>query len=543
MTPGAWYVARMLESLDAWPINVALLGKGNTVGHEALHEQVLTGISGFKLHEDWGSTPAAIDACLRVADQTGVQVAIHTDTLNEAGYVQDTLAAIAGRGIHAYHTEGAGGGHAPDIITVAGQPHVLPSSTNPTRPHTVNTVDEHLDMLMVCHHLKPTVPEDLAFAESRIRPSTIAAEDLLHDLGAISMIGSDSQAMGRVGEVPLRTWQTAHVGKKRWGALPGDGPADNLRAQRYVAKYTICPAIAHGLDARGRLGRAGQARGPGALRAGVLRREALAGDQGRDDRLRRDGRRERVDPDAAAGAAAADVRGGRGDGGGDVGALRRAAGAGGRPRRPAGRAAAAGPGARHPPAHQGGHAEQRRAAADRGGARHVHGAGRRRGGGAVACGGPADGPAVLPVLMLPLLLLADSRLPSGGTPALDRPPSSSSHLANSCSAAGTRLDNEHYDPHHPRPAAVDRNCGAGGLLARRGARRGRSAVVARGRGGDAGSHRGRPARLCACPRGAVRDADAEAACGRLAAARRPRHAAAQRRLTTPAPAADRRERR
>ena len=248
VTPGAWYVARMLESLDAWPINIALLGKGNTVGHEALHEQVLTGISGFKLHEDWGSTPAAIDACLRVADQTGVQVAIHTDTLNEAGYVQDTLAAIAGRGIHAYHTEGAGGGHAPDIITVAGQPHVLPSSTNPTRPHTVNTVDEHLDMLMVCHHLKPTVPEDLAFAESRIRPSTIAAEDLLHDLGAISMIGSDSQAMGRVGEVPLRTWQTAHVGKKRWGALPGDGPADNLRAQRYVAKYTICPAIAHGLD-------------------------------------------------------------------------------------------------------------------------------------------------------------------------------------------------------------------------------------------------------------------------------------------------------
>jgi urease subunit alpha len=248
VTPGSWYVARMLESLDAVPLNIALLGKGNTVGVDALHEQVEAGVSGFKLHEDWGSTPAAIDACLRVADQTGVQVAIHTDTLNEAGYVQDTLAAIAGRGIHAYHTEGAGGGHAPDIITVAGEPHVLPSSTNPTRPHTVNTVDEHLDMLMVCHHLKPTVPEDLAFAESRIRPSTIAAEDLLHDLGAISMIGSDSQAMGRVGEVPLRTWQTAHVGKKRWGALPGDGAADNLRARRYVAKYTICPAIAHGLD-------------------------------------------------------------------------------------------------------------------------------------------------------------------------------------------------------------------------------------------------------------------------------------------------------
>jgi urease subunit alpha len=248
VTPGSWYVARILESLDEWPLNVALLGKGNTVGVDALHEQVEAGISGFKLHEDWGSTPAAIDACLRVADQTGVQVAIHTDTLNEAGYVADTLAAINGRGIHAYHTEGAGGGHAPDIITVAGQPNVLPSSTNPTRPHTVNTVDEHLDMLMVCHHLKPSVPEDLAFAESRIRPSTIAAEDLLHDLGAISMIGSDSQAMGRVGEVPLRTWQTAHVGKKRWGSLPGDGPADNLRAQRYVAKYTMCPAVAHGLD-------------------------------------------------------------------------------------------------------------------------------------------------------------------------------------------------------------------------------------------------------------------------------------------------------
>jgi len=249
VTPGAWYLARMLESLDELPVNVALLGKGNTVGEQALYEQVAAGASGFKLHEDWGSTPAAIDACLRVADDTGVQVAIHTDTLNEAGYVADTLAAIAGRTIHAYHTEGAGGGHAPDIITIAGEPHVLPSSTNPTRPHTVNTVDEHLDMLMVCHHLNPAVPEDLAFAESRIRPSTIAAEDLLHDLGAISMIGSDSQAMGRVGEVILRTWQTAHVMKRRFGALTGDPPtSDNLRARRYVAKYTICPAIAHGLD-------------------------------------------------------------------------------------------------------------------------------------------------------------------------------------------------------------------------------------------------------------------------------------------------------
>ncbi|MGI8799798.1 MAG: urease subunit alpha [Pseudonocardia sp.] len=248
VTPGAWYLARMLESLDEWPINIALLGKGNTVGVDALREQVAGGASGFKMHEDWGTTPAAIDACLRVADETGVQVAIHTDTLNESGYVADTLAAIAGRGIHAYHTEGAGGGHAPDIITVAGEPNVLPSSTNPTRPHTVNTHDEHLDMLTVCHHLNPSVPEDLAFAESRIRPSTMAAEDLLHDIGAISMIGSDSQAMGRVGEVIMRTWQTAHVGKQRWGALPGDGAADNLRARRYVAKYTICPAVAHGLD-------------------------------------------------------------------------------------------------------------------------------------------------------------------------------------------------------------------------------------------------------------------------------------------------------
>lgn len=265
VTPGAWNLARMLEAMDPLPVNVALLGKGNTVSVEALWEQLRAGASGFKLHEDWGTTPAAIDACLSVADASGVQVALHSDTLNEAGYVESTLAAIAGRAIHAYHTEGAGGGHAPDIITVASYPNVLPSSTNPTRPHTVNTIDEHLDMLMVCHHLNPSVPEDLAFAESRIRPSTIAAEDLLHDLGAISMIGSDSQAMGRIGEVVLRTWQTAHVMKRRRGYLSGDGceglsdaaraaephgrnGADNLRARRYVAKYTICPAVAAGID-------------------------------------------------------------------------------------------------------------------------------------------------------------------------------------------------------------------------------------------------------------------------------------------------------
>lgn len=248
VTPGAWHLARMLEALDSWPLNVALLGKGNTVSSEAMWEQLRGGAAGFKLHEDWGTTPAAIDACLTVAEAAGVQVNVHTDTLNEAGFVEDTLAAIKGRSIHAYHTEGAGGGHAPDIITVAAHPNVLPSSTNPTRPHTVNTLDEHLDMLMVCHHLNPSVPEDLAFAESRIRPSTIAAEDLLHDIGAISMIGSDSQAMGRIGEVVLRTWQTAHVMKRRRGALEGDGTADNNRVRRYVAKYTICPAIAHGLD-------------------------------------------------------------------------------------------------------------------------------------------------------------------------------------------------------------------------------------------------------------------------------------------------------
>ena len=248
VTPGAWYLARMLRALDDLPINVVLLGKGNSASPEALWEQLRAGASGFKLHEDWGSTPAAIDTCLSVAEQSGVQVALHSDTLNEAGFVEDTLAAIGGRAIHAYHTEGAGGGHAPDIIVVASHPNVLPSSTDPTRPYTVNTIDEHLDMLMVCHHLNPAVPEDLAFAESRIRPTTIAAEDVLHDMGAISMIGSDSQAMGRIGEVVLRTWQTAYVMKGHVGALAGDGPADNFRARRYVAKYTICPAVAHGID-------------------------------------------------------------------------------------------------------------------------------------------------------------------------------------------------------------------------------------------------------------------------------------------------------
>jgi len=249
VTPGAWHLKQMLRSLDALPVNVLLLGKGNTVSAEALREQALAGASGYKVHEDWGSTPAAIDAALRAAEEWGLQVALHSDSLNEAGYVDSTIRAIAGRSIHAFHVEGAGGGHAPDILTLASLPHIIPGSTNPTLPHTVNTVAEHLDMLMVCHHLNPAVPEDLAFAESRIRATTIAAEDILHDLGALSITSSDSQAMGRIGEVVTRTWQVAHVMKLRRGALDGGLPADNERARRYVAKYTINPAIAHGIAA------------------------------------------------------------------------------------------------------------------------------------------------------------------------------------------------------------------------------------------------------------------------------------------------------
>lgn len=246
-TPGPWHLARMLQAADAFPVNLAFAGKGNASRPEALEEMVRAGACCLKLHEDWGSTPAAIDCCLSVADRMDVQVMIHTDTLNESGFVEDTIAAFKGRTIHAFHTEGAGGGHAPDIIRVAGLPNVLPSSTNPTRPYTVNTLDEHLDMLMVCHHLDPQIPEDIAFAESRIRRETIAAEDIFQDMGVLSMMSSDSQAMGRVGEVPLRTWQTAHKMKLQRGALSGDGAADNNRVKRYIAKYTINPAIAHGL--------------------------------------------------------------------------------------------------------------------------------------------------------------------------------------------------------------------------------------------------------------------------------------------------------
>jgi urease subunit alpha len=247
-TPGAWYLARMLQAADAFPMNLGFLGKGNSAQPQALAEQIEAGAMGLKLHEDWGTTPATIDTCLAVADRYDVQVAIHTDTLNEAGFVEDTIAAFKNRVIHTYHTEGAGGGHAPDIIKVCGEANVLPSSTNPTRPYTRNTLDEHLDMLMVCHHLSPSIPEDIAFAESRIRRETIAAEDILHDLGAFSMIASDSQAMGRVGEVIIRTWQTAHKMKVQRGPLPEDSSRnDNFRAKRYVAKYTINPALTHGI--------------------------------------------------------------------------------------------------------------------------------------------------------------------------------------------------------------------------------------------------------------------------------------------------------
>ncbi|MEW2528188.1 urease subunit alpha [Streptomyces sp. NPDC047071] len=248
ITPGAWHLARMFAAMENSPVNIGFLGKGNTTNAASMHAQLRAGAVSFKIHEDWGATPAVIDACLNVCEDTGAQLAVHTDTLNEAGFVDATFAAVGGRTLHAFHVEGAGGGHAPDMITAVSLPNMLPSSTNPTRPHTVNTVEEHLDMLMVCHHLNPAVPEDLAFAESRIRPTTIAAEDVLHDLGAISIMSSDSQAMGRIGEVVLRTWQTAHVMKRRRGALPGDTRADNHRARRYVAKYTINAAIAQGIE-------------------------------------------------------------------------------------------------------------------------------------------------------------------------------------------------------------------------------------------------------------------------------------------------------
>ena len=308
-TPGPWHISSMLSAAEAFPMNLGFLGKGNAALPGPLREQVKAGAIGLKLHEDWGTTPAAIDNCLDIADEMDVQVAIHTDTLNESGFVETSVKAMKGRAIATFHTEGAGGGHAPDIIRICGEPNVLPSSTNPTMPYTVNTIAEHLDMLMVCHHLDPAIAEDVAFAESRIRKETIAAEDILHDLGAFSMMSSDSQAMGRVGEVIMRTWQTAHKMKVQRGALKGDPKThDNARVKRYIAKYTINPAIAHGIVARRGLDRGRQAGGSGAVEAGVLRRQALAHPQGRHDRRGGDGRSQRLHPDAAAGSLPPDVR-------------------------------------------------------------------------------------------------------------------------------------------------------------------------------------------------------------------------------------------
>ena len=308
-TPGPWHIQRMIEAADAFPMNLGFAGKGNASKPAALIEQIKAGACALKLHEDWGTTPAAIDCCLSVADDYDVQVMIHTDTLNESGFVEDTIRAFKGRTIHAFHTEGAGGGHAPDIMKVAGLANVLPSSTNPTRPYTRNTLDEHLDMLMVCHHLDQTIPEDLAFAESRIRKETIAAEDILHDLGALSMMSSDSQAMGRVGEVIIRTWQTADKMKRQRGPLPGD-----CGAQRQFPRQALCRQIHHKPGDRAwrlkahRLGREGQARRPRALDPRLLRREARPRHQGRRDRRRPDGRPQRLDPDPAAGPLPPDVR-------------------------------------------------------------------------------------------------------------------------------------------------------------------------------------------------------------------------------------------
>ena len=308
-TPGPWNIHRMMESGEGLPINLGFLGKGNASFPDPLREQVRAGAIGLKLHEDWGTTPAAIDCALSVAEELDVQVAIHTDTLNEAGFVQDTIRAFKGRTIHTYHTEGAGGGHAPDIIKVCGEPNCLPSSTNPTMPFTVNTLDEHLDMLMVCHHLSPSIPEDVAFAESRIRAETIAAEDVLHDLGAISMMSSDSQAMGRIGEVIIRTWQTADKMKRQSGPLPGEKPgSDNLRVRRYVAKFTINPAIAHGIAHEVGSDRGRQVCRSGSLATGILRGKAGNDHQGRHDRLVRHGRCQRFDSHAAAGSLPPHVR-------------------------------------------------------------------------------------------------------------------------------------------------------------------------------------------------------------------------------------------
>jgi hypothetical protein len=336
-TPGPWHIGKMLQAAESFPMNLGFLGKGNASLPVALEEQLRAGALGLKLHEDWGTTPAAIDNCLAVAERYDVQVAIHTDTLNESGFVEDTIAAFKGRTIHTYHTEGAGGGHAPDIIRACGLPNVLPSSTNPTRPYTINTVDEHLDMLMVCHHLDPSIPEDVAFADSRIRKETIAAEDILHDLGAFSIISSDSQAMGRVGEVICRTWQTASKMKQQRGvlALPTTAPQRQLPGATLHCQVHDQPGPGARYRPRGRLRRGRQARRPVPVEAGLLRGQAVADHQGRRHRRGADGRPERLHPDAAAGALPADVRRLRQGLSRDGGELRQRGGPGRRYRRPA----------------------------------------------------------------------------------------------------------------------------------------------------------------------------------------------------------------
>ena len=399
-TPGAWNLARMLEAAEAYPVNLGFFGKGNGSLPEPLREQVAAGACGLKLHEDWGTTPAAIDCCLGVADESDVQVAIHTDTLNEAGFVEDTIRAFRGRTIHTFHSEGAGGGHAPDILRVCGEANVLPSSTNPTRPFTVNTVAEHRDMLMVCHHLDPAIPEDVAFADSRIRPQTIAAEDILHDLGAISIMASDSQAMGRVGEVITRTWQTAHKMKVQRGALAGDSAAhDNARIKRYVAKYTICPAVAHGVNSLIGSVEVGKLADLTPLAAGVLRRAPGTGHQGRIHCIRRHGRRQRLHSHSGAGVGTANVRRPRcGTGIHQCYLPQRRGGRAGRLRQPGATAAAAGAGARHARAAQDRPAAQRCPAGDGGGSRLLQRACRRRAAGVRTTRRGAAGAALLPVL-------------------------------------------------------------------------------------------------------------------------------------------------
>jgi urease subunit alpha len=377
-TPGPWHIERMYQALDELPMNFGLLGKGNASLPEPLEEQIRAGVMGLKLHEDWGTTPAAIDNCLAVAERHDVQVAIHTDTLNESGFVEDTIAAFKGRAIHTYHTEGAGGGHAPDIIKACGVAHVLPSSTNPTRPYTINTIDEHLDMLMVCHHLDPGIAEDVAFAESRIRRETIAAEDILHDLGAFSMISSDSQAMGRVGEVITRTWQTAHKMKVQRGALPQDSQRnDNYRVRRYVAKYTINPAITHGLAHEVGSIEVGKLADLVLWRPAFFAAKAGHDHQGRHDRRGAHGRSERLDSHAAAGALPAHVRRARRRAGRDFGEFRLAGGARRRRRRKTRVAQTPGGGLGHAAAAQGGSGVERLSAADRGGPADLRGARRR----------------------------------------------------------------------------------------------------------------------------------------------------------------------